>query len=331
MSVMVMAAHSPASIINKFGLTPLGAYQPSSQKISPERLLSRRGDDLFQSEVPDSQPAQAIVRRGICPAPESCFQSGLRFLQRNFFPAGRLFTADGDSQIFIFGGQIRGIPGYGNSLHIVCGKPVQHPAHFDCYFPEQFLRKEKGRGADFVEIEPAVHQNNGKNVTGNRPEFSFKTAPGRSQCFAPSPVKSCGVFIQKVEIIRCLVRDLAVEQGHGERFFFLLRAAAETAVGAVLVDQNAVRKGDRTGRREPFFPKRFVIGEIVIHIMLPGEDVRLAGAVVLLYSEGSVSANVRTDGRKPDFMRFRKNKKKTCIERNLSVQAFSTKPKWWNW
>lgn len=61
---MVMAAHSPASIINKFGLTPLGAYQPSSQKISPERLLSRRGDDLFRYEVPDSQPAQAIVRRG---------------------------------------------------------------------------------------------------------------------------------------------------------------------------------------------------------------------------------------------------------------------------
>lgn len=137
----------------------------------------------------------------------------------------------------------------------MCGKPIQHPAHFDCYFPEQFLRKEKGRGADFVEIEPAVHQNNGKNVTGNRPEFSFKTATGRSQCFAPSPIKSCGVFIQKVEIIRCLVRDLAVEQGHGERFFFLLRAAAETAVGAVLVDQNAVRKGDRTGRREPFFQR----------------------------------------------------------------------------
>ena len=37
--------------------------------------------------------------------------------------------------------------------------------------------RKKGRGADFVEIEPAVHQNNGKDVTGNRPEFSFKTAP----------------------------------------------------------------------------------------------------------------------------------------------------------
>lgn len=104
MSVMVMAAHSPASIINKFGLTPLGAYQPSSQRISPEQLLSRSGDDLFQSEVSDSQPAQAIVRREICVAPESCFQSGLRFLQRNFFPAGRLFATDGDFKIFILGG-----------------------------------------------------------------------------------------------------------------------------------------------------------------------------------------------------------------------------------
>lgn len=74
------------------------------------------------------------------------------------------------------------------------------------------------------------------------------------------------MVIQKVEVIRCLVRDLAVEQGHGERFLFLLRTAAETAVGTVFVDQNAVRKGDSTGRRKPFFPKRFVIGEAVIHI-----------------------------------------------------------------
>ena len=74
------------------------------------------------------------------------------------------------------------------------------------------------------------------------------------------------MVIQKVEVIRCPVRDLAVEQGHGERFFFLLRTAAETAAGAVLVDQNAVRKGDSTGRRKPFFPKIFVIGEVVIHI-----------------------------------------------------------------
>lgn len=63
MSVLVMAAHSPASIVNKFGLTPLGAYQPSSQKISPERLLSRRGEDLFQSEASDSQPAQPYQKQ----------------------------------------------------------------------------------------------------------------------------------------------------------------------------------------------------------------------------------------------------------------------------
>lgn len=148
----------------------------------------------------------------------------------------------------------------------MCGKPIQHPAHFDCYFPEQFLRKEKGRGADFVKIESAVHQNNGKDVAGNRPEFPFKTTSGRSQSFAPSSVKSCGVVIQKVEVILCPVRDLAVEQGHGERFLFLLWAAAETAVRTVFVDQNAARKGDGTGRLKPFFPKRFVIGEVVIHI-----------------------------------------------------------------
>lgn len=74
------------------------------------------------------------------------------------------------------------------------------------------------------------------------------------------------MVIQKVEVIRCPVRELAVEQGHGERFLFLLWAAAETAVRTVFVYQNAVRKGDGTGRRKPFFPKRFVIGEVVIHI-----------------------------------------------------------------
>ena len=59
--------------------------------------------------------------------------------------------------------------------------------------------------------------------------------------------------------------------------------------------------------------------------MLPGEDVRVAGAVVLLYSEGRVSANVRTDGRKPDFMRFRKNKKKDLHRKKLERTSILNK------
>lgn len=90
MSVMVMAAHSPASIINKFGLTPLGAYQPSSQKISPERLLSRRGDDLFRYEVLGSQPAQAIVRRGICTCPGKLFSERSQISAEKFLLCGKV-------------------------------------------------------------------------------------------------------------------------------------------------------------------------------------------------------------------------------------------------
>ena len=74
------------------------------------------------------------------------------------------------------------------------------------------------------------------------------------------------MVIQEVEVIRCPARNLAVEQGHGERDVFLLRAAADTAVRTVSVDQNAVREGNVAGGRKPFFPKRFVIGEVVIHI-----------------------------------------------------------------
>lgn len=59
--------------------------------------------------------------------------------------------------------------------------------------------------------------------------------------------------------------------------------------------------------------------------MLPGEDVRVAGAVVLLYSEGRVSANVRTGGRKPDFMRFRKNKKKDLHRKKLERTSILNK------
>lgn len=59
--------------------------------------------------------------------------------------------------------------------------------------------------------------------------------------------------------------------------------------------------------------------------MLPGEDVRVAGAVVLLYSEGPVSANVRADGLEPDFMRFRKNKKKDLHRKKLERTSILNK------
>ena len=90
MSVMVMAAHSPASIINKFGLTPLGAYQPSSQKISPERLLSRRGDDLFRYEVPDSQPAQSYQKQRYMPCTRKLFSERSQISAEKFLPCRKV-------------------------------------------------------------------------------------------------------------------------------------------------------------------------------------------------------------------------------------------------